>query len=90
MQALLHYHAGMSKQMTIRGVPDEVARKLARLSRERGSSVNNTVLEILRQAVGSDARRDRLSRYATWTSEDLAQVEDAVAAQRVIDDSLWR
>lgn len=80
----------MSKQMTIRGVPEEVAGKLVRLSRERGRSVNTTVLEILSQAVGMDARRERLARYATWTSEDLAQVEDAVAAQRVIDDSLWR
>lgn len=35
-------------------------------------------------------RRERLARYATWTSDDLAQVEEAVAAQRVIDDSLWR
>jgi hypothetical protein len=80
----------MSKQMTIRGVPEEVARKLLRFSRERGRSVNTTVLEILSQAVGMDARRERLARYATWTSDDLAQVEDAVAAQRVIDDSLWR
>jgi plasmid stability protein len=80
----------MSRQMTIRGVPDEVAGRLLRLSRERGRSVNTTVLDILRQAVGSDDRRERLARYATWTSEDLAQVEDAVAAQRTIDDSLWR
>ena len=80
----------MGKQMTIRGVPEEVAGMLLRLSRERGRSVNTTVLEILRQAVGVDARRERLARYATWTSEDLAQVEDAVAAQRTIDDSLWR
>lgn len=79
----------MSKQMTIRGVPEDVAGKLRRLSRERGSSVNSTVLEILQQAVGTDARRERLARYATWTSEDLEQVEDAVAAQRLIDVSLW-
>jgi plasmid stability protein len=80
----------MSKQMTIRGVPDEVAKKLQQLSRARGDSVNATVLDILSQAVGIDARRELLARYATWTSEDFAQVKDAVAAQRVIDDSLWR
>jgi plasmid stability protein len=80
----------MSKQMTIRGVPDDVARKLERLSRERGRSVNTTVVEILRHAVGSDARRERLARHATWTAEELEQVEEAVAAQRVIDESLWR
>jgi len=80
----------MGKQLTIRGVPAEVAGRLLRLSRERDRSVNTTVLEILSQAVGVDARRERLTKYATWTSEDLAQVEDAVAAQRTIDDRLWR
>ncbi len=76
--------------MTIRGLSDEVAGKLVRLSQEQGRSVNATVLEILGQAVGTDARRERLARYATWTSDDLAQVEDAVASQRVTDDALWR
>jgi plasmid stability protein len=90
MQAQACYHACMSKQMTIRGVSEELAGKLQRLSQERGLSVNTTVLEILQQAVGTDARRERLARYATWTPEDLAQVEDAVTAQRVIDESLWR
>jgi plasmid stability protein len=80
----------MSKQMTIRGVPDEVARKLARLSRERGRSVNTTVVEILRQAVDVDARRDRLARYATWTREEFEQFEETLAAQRVIDEALWQ
>ena len=80
----------MAKQMTIRGVPEDVVGKLRRLSKRHGRSVNTTVLEILRQAVGSDARRERLARYATWTPEDLAQVEETVASQRVIDESLWR
>jgi plasmid stability protein len=80
----------MSKQMTIRGVPDEVARKLERLSRERGRSVNTTVVEILRQAVGVDARRERLAHYANWTREEFDQFEEALAAQRVIDEALWR
>jgi hypothetical protein len=30
-------------------------------------------------------RRNRLARYATWTSEELAEVEEAVRAQRLID-----
>ena len=80
----------MAKRLTIRGVPEDVARKLQRLSKRRGLSVNTAVLDILRQAVGSDARRERLARYATWTTDDLAQVEEAVAAQRVIDESPWR
>jgi plasmid stability protein len=79
----------MGRQMTIRGVPLDVAGKLLRLSQQRGQSMNATVIEILRQAVGSDERREQLARYATWTSDDLAQVEEAVASQRRIDESQW-
>jgi len=80
----------MAKQLTIRGVPDEVGRRLARLSRERGQSVNTTTLRILEDAVGIDARRQRLQRYATWSPADLAEFGEALAGQHVIDDALWR
>ena len=90
MQAVFCYRAGMARQLTIRGVSDEVARKLERLSRERGASVNATVLQILQDAVGLDMRRQRLMRYATWSPQDLAQVQDAIAEQRKIDDAIWR
>jgi plasmid stability protein len=80
----------MGKQLTIRGVPEEVGERLENLSRVRGQSVNTTVLEILGAAVGVDERRRRLARYATWTSEDLAEFNEALAAQRTIDDPLWR
>lgn len=80
----------MSKQLTIRGVPDETSRRLEALSRERRQSVNFTVLEILDDALQVDRRRRRLERYATWTADDLREFESALAAQRTIDDDLWR
>jgi plasmid stability protein len=42
----------MAKLLTIRGVSDEVGRRLERVSRAKGQSVNATVLEILATAVG--------------------------------------
>ena len=80
----------MGTQLTIRGVPDEVSRRLARLSRDRGTSVNRTVVDILTSAVGVDARRRCLERYATWTAEDATEFERALSAQRVVDADLWR
>jgi plasmid stability protein len=80
----------MAKQLTIRGVPGSVADRLAHLAKERGQSLNATVVEILENAVGFKSRRVRLERYATWTDADLAEFEDALAAQRVIDDQLWQ
>jgi plasmid stability protein len=90
MQAPMCYHAFMAKQLTIRNVPEEVAERLTRLSKERGSSVNATVLQILGEAVGVEGRRARLERFVTWTDGDLAEFEAALSAQRVVDNELWR
>ena len=80
----------MAKQLTIRGVPDEVASRLDRLSRSRGCSVNATVVDILAVAVDVNERRKRLTRYATWTEDDLTEFMNALSTQRVLDDQLWR
>ena len=80
----------MPRQLTIRGVSDELGRRLTRLSRERGQSVNATALSILEDAVGVNARRGRLKRYATWSAADLAEFDRALTDQRVIDDDLWQ
>lgn len=80
----------MSRQLTIRGVSEEVGEKLENLSRARGRSVNSTVLEILSSVVQEEPRRRRLARYVTWTEKDLAEFDQALSAQRTIDDDLWR
>ena len=79
----------MSKQLTVRGVPDEVADRLNKLSAVRGQSLNATVNALLEDAVGENARRRRLERYASWTADDLAQFEASLAVQRTIDDAVW-
>jgi plasmid stability protein len=80
----------MTRQLTIRGVPDEVAERLERLSRARGRSVNATVNEILEQTVGPDPRSRRLQRYVTWSPEELDAFSSALAEQRTVDDEYWR
>lgn len=77
-------------QITLRHPSPELARRLKQLAEARGKSLNATVLELLEEAVGVDARRERLLRWATWTLEDAAEFDSAVQAQRVIDADLWR
>jgi DNA-binding transcriptional ArsR family regulator len=79
----------MASQLTIRGVTDELNRRLNKLSKSKGQSVNSVALRILEDAVGIDARRQRLDRYMTWSSADLKEFEAALRDQRVIDDDLW-
>jgi plasmid stability protein len=80
----------MSRQLTVRGVPDDVANRLSKMSAARGQSINTTVKEILEEAVGEPARRRRLARYITWTEQDLAEFQQSQKCQREVDDDLWR
>jgi plasmid stability protein len=80
----------MGRQLTVRGVPDDVANRLSKMSAARGQSINTTVKEILEEAVGEPARRRRLDRYITWTEQDLAEFQQSLKAQREVDDDLWR
>ena len=86
-----HIYDVMAKQITIRNVQPELARRIERLAQDSSTSVNAKVLQILEQAVGLDAsaRRARLARYTTWTPDDLRELEAALAEQRVVDPNLW-
>jgi len=80
----------MASQLTIRGVSPDLNRRLTKLGKSRGQSVNTTALEILEAAVGIDARRERLNRYMTWSPADAVEFDLALRNQRVIDDDQWR
>jgi hypothetical protein len=80
----------MATQLTIRGVSQELSRRLTRLGKDQGRSVNTTALEILERAVGLSGRRERLDRYMTVTTADADELDAAIREQRVIDDAQWR
>lgn len=80
----------MAKQLTIRGVTDELAGRLRRIARDRKESVNRAVLRILEQAAGLDPKLRRLGRYATWNEEDAEQFDSALREQRRVDEDAWR
>jgi hypothetical protein len=80
----------MPKQMTIRGVSEELAERLRRIALDRKESVNRAVLRILEQAAGLDPKRRRLSRYATWNEKDAEEFDWALREQRRVDDDAWR
>lgn len=79
----------MPTQLTIRGVTEDLNRRLTKLGKAKGQSVNTVALRILEDAVGISARRQRLSRYMTWSEADLAEFDAALKGQRVIDHDLW-
>jgi len=80
------------KYLTIRGVSSRLARALADEKARRGTSLNQTVIELLSQALGLGVptRSNGLRALAgTWTDEELARFNEAVASTEQIDEELW-
>ena len=77
-------------RLTIRDVDEDLLRGLRAMSEEAGESLNATVLRILRDAVGVDARRERLLRLATWTQEEADDFNALLREMRVVDEKMWK
>jgi plasmid stability protein len=79
------------KTLTIRNLPQEVAKALEQEKRHRGRSLNQTVIDLLAQGLGVGAPRSNgLARLAgSWSAEELAAFDAAVAPFEQIDDELW-
>ena len=79
--------------MTIRK-RSELAQALDKERRKRGTSLNRTVLALLRNASGvpdQAARSNGLRRLAgTWSEAEYKQFERAVAPLGEVDEAMWR
>lgn len=80
------------KALTIRNLPASVAEALEREKRRRGRSLNQTVIDLLRQSLGVEQTRSNgLAQLAgRWDDEELREFELAVAPFEQIDEELWR
>lgn len=78
------------RQITIRHPSPELSRRLKALAEVSGESLNTTILRLLEDALGVEARRERLMSWATWSETDAAEFDEALRQQRVVDDELWR
>lgn len=79
------------KHLTVRNLPGGIAEALERERRRRGRSLNQTVIELLSQSLGVGLRRSNgLGALAgTWSPEEAADFEQAVAPFEAIDEELW-
>ena len=81
------------RHLTVRNVPSDLAEALEREKRRRRTSLNRTVIDLLRQTlgVGIEAPRNGLERLAGgWTDEDLQRFEEATEEFERIDEEHWR
>lgn len=82
------------RHLTVRDLSSELARALKAEARRRGTSLNQTVKDLLGRALGLDPAStydNGLGALAgTWSSQDLAEFEAATAGFEAVDDELWQ
>ncbi len=85
----MHY----MKAITIRSVPADLAQALEREKKRTGRSLNQTVIDLLAQAVGlsGEPRSNGLARLSGgWSQEELDEFEAATTIFEQVDEELWR
>ena len=85
-------------QLTIRGVDDELARRIRQLASREGISLNRAVLKLLRRGAGLGERKgdsdtvgsslDHL--IGTWTIEEAVEMERALEDLSYVDEATWK
>lgn len=86
------------KQITIRGIPDEIERVIKKEAKTKGLSLNKAFISLLEKATGVKGKGkiketfyhdlDHLS--GLWTKEDAKTFERNLEFQRKIDEDLWK
>ena len=78
--------------LTVRNVSPELSRALEAERIRRGESLNQTVLDLLKQSLGVGSKRTNgLKGLAgTWSREQLEEFEANVEPFSVPDEEMWR
>ena len=84
----------MIRQMTLRQIPEQVAKGLRARARKSGLSLNRATIALIEEALGmqgSQRKRRDLSRVAgQWTAAECAAFERNTRIFDKIDTELWK
>ncbi|MEM7584975.1 MAG: hypothetical protein AAF560_16395 [Acidobacteriota bacterium] len=82
------------QHLTVRNIPPDLASALNTEKQRRQTSLNQTVIDLLKQSLGvtpGQKRTNGLGRLAgRWTEEEFQEFEAATAPTREVDEELWR
>ena len=84
------------KAMTIRGIDSSVSEKLKQYAKSEGKSVNQFVLDMIKQNIGMQKKKKYTQKhkdldhlFGKWSSAEFKKIQGAIDAQRKIDPELW-
>ncbi|EFK95352.1 conserved hypothetical protein [sediment metagenome] len=85
------------KAVTIRGVDQEVAKKLKSTAAKQGKSINQVALECIKKNLGLEKRKKYSCEYndlddlfGTWSKDEFNRIHNKIDRERGIDPELWK
>ena len=85
------------KTMTVRGLDPESADKLHRIAKQHGKSVNQLVLDIIQESLGTKkalkytATFDDMDQlFGKWSKETFDRIQKKIDNERLLDKELWQ
>ena len=84
------------KQLTVRGLGDELARAIRRLASRDGTSLNRAAVKLMRRGAGLAQGRDAdvvgssLDHLiGTWSRAEADEIDEALRHLEAIDEGVW-
>lgn len=87
------------RQITLRGIPDDIETIAQKAAKSNGVSLNKAFLALLREGAEKQARvargnkshaRSEFSQFmGLWSDDEAAVFDEALGEQREIDKGLW-
>ncbi len=84
------------KAITIRGIDSSVSSKLKQVAKSEQKSVNQLVLDMIKQNIGMQKRKKYTKKYndldhlfGKWTDAEFDKIQGIINSQRKIDLELW-
>ena len=86
------------KAITVRNLPQRIAREVKRRAKEDSTSLNGAVLRLLEERLGMQVpgasrktvHRDLDFLCGSWTEQEASEFEKSLASQRIIDTEMWK
>jgi plasmid stability protein len=85
------------KNITVRGIDDDLNEKLREKAREKGVSINQIVIDALKEQLGLRKKKkftvvysDLDHMFGRWSEEDFRRIQGKIDAERVVDTELWK
>ena len=85
------------KSFSIRGMDEQLERRLKAAAKANQTSVNQLVLDLLKQQLGLIKAKKYTAQYddldglfGCWTEDEAEKIQGKIDQERTIDEELWK